>query len=397
MKSKRMALAVLFAVFAGLSAAPAVADPSDKLEEIQAKKAEIRAKRLAAEARAGEVLEVLAGLDAKRARAEARVEELDNRLSILSARIEVVRGRLAEAQKELSLLTSELMVLQRQLVERTDVFTMRAIAAYKAGPTAFLDSALSSDSFTDLVSRFQYHEAALDSDARLIEDIETLRAGTAAHRDAVDERRAQVAQAKLSLEADYEQLDFARAERAAVLAERERAVAVKEVVLAEIEARRDALAAAEAQLESDAAEIHSILAGSSSGAPVGGGQLLWPASGPVTSPYGYRTHPIFGDQRLHTGVDIGAGYGSPVIASDSGYVSYAGVMSGYGNVIVVDHGGGLATTYNHLSAFYVASGQSVGRGTQIGAVGCTGYCTGPHLHFEVRVNGSPVDPMPYLQ
>jgi murein DD-endopeptidase MepM/ murein hydrolase activator NlpD len=131
--------------------------------------------------------------------------------------------------------------------------------------------------------------------------------------------------------------------------------------------------------------------------PTGGGQLLWPAAGPMTSAYGYRTHPIFGDTRLHAGIDIGAAYGAPVIASDSGSVVFAGVMSGYGNAIVIDHGGGLATTYNHLSAFTVSSGQSVRRGAQIGAVGCTGYCTGPHLHFEVRVDGAPVDPMPYLQ
>ena len=108
-------------------------------------------------------------------------------------------------------------------------------------------------------------------------------------------------------------------------------------------------------------------------------------------------HPIFGDRRLHTGIDIGAPYGAPVWAADNGTVTYAGVMSGYGNVIVVDHGGGLATTYNHLSAFAVGTGQAVGRGQQVGNVGCSGYCTGPHLHFEVRINGTPVDPMPYLQ
>jgi murein DD-endopeptidase MepM/ murein hydrolase activator NlpD len=117
----------------------------------------------------------------------------------------------------------------------------------------------------------------------------------------------------------------------------------------------------------------------------------------VTSPFGYRTHPIFGDTRLHTGIDIGAPYGAPVYAADNGTVTYVGAMSGYGNVVVVDHGGGLSTTYNHLSAFFVGTGQSVGRGQQVGSVGCTGYCTGPHLHFEVRINGTPVDPMPYLQ
>jgi murein DD-endopeptidase MepM/ murein hydrolase activator NlpD len=116
----------------------------------------------------------------------------------------------------------------------------------------------------------------------------------------------------------------------------------------------------------------------------------------VTSGFGYRIHPIFGTRRLHTGVDIGAPYGATVSACDSGTVAFAGVMSGYGNVIAIDHGGGFATTYNHLSGFAVQPGQSVSRGQSMGYVGCTGYCTGPHLHFEVRINGNPVDPMPYL-
>ena len=184
-------------------------------------------------------------------------------------------------------------------------------------------------------------------------------------------------------------------------AAREAVLDEKESILHSIEKKKARFEALEDQLDAESNRIQSILNANASSAtgplPTGGGQFLWPAAGPLTSPYGWRTHPIFGDQRLHAGIDIGAPYGAPVIAADEGTVTYAGVMSGYGNVIVVDHGGGIATTYNHLSAFSVGSGQSVGRGSPIGAVGCTGYCTGPHLHFEVRVNGAPVDPMPYLQ
>jgi len=124
--------------------------------------------------------------------------------------------------------------------------------------------------------------------------------------------------------------------------------------------------------------------------------FLWPADGVKTSDFGWRTHPIFGTGRLHSGIDIGAAYGSAISAAASGTVVSAGTMSGYGNVVVIDHGGGIATLYAHQSSVAVGTGQAVERGQTIGYVGSTGYSTGPHLHFEVRVNGTPVDPMGYL-
>ena len=122
----------------------------------------------------------------------------------------------------------------------------------------------------------------------------------------------------------------------------------------------------------------------------------FPADGPISSPFGRRMHPIFHEVRMHTGIDIGAGYGSPVRAAAAGTVVVAGTVSGYGTAIVIDHGGGLGTLYGHLSKLGVHVGSTVTPGQTIGAVGNTGNSTGPHLHFEVRVNGTPVDPMKYL-
>ena len=124
--------------------------------------------------------------------------------------------------------------------------------------------------------------------------------------------------------------------------------------------------------------------------------LQFPADGPVTSGFGPRLHPIFHTMRIHTGIDIGASYGASVHASASGVVVVAGTASGYGNAVVIDHGGGIATLYGHLSRFRVKVGQTVAAGETVGAVGDTGNSTGAHLHFEVRVRGVPVDPMPYL-
>ncbi len=124
--------------------------------------------------------------------------------------------------------------------------------------------------------------------------------------------------------------------------------------------------------------------------------LQWPANGPKTSDYGWRTHPIFGTRRFHAGIDIGAGYGSAVVAAGTGTIVFVGMKGGYGNTVIVDHGGGIATLYAHQSQLAVGSGESVRRGEVVGYVGSTGYSTGPHLHFEVRVNGTPVDPMGYF-
>jgi murein DD-endopeptidase MepM/ murein hydrolase activator NlpD len=131
--------------------------------------------------------------------------------------------------------------------------------------------------------------------------------------------------------------------------------------------------------------------------PSGHGVLAVPIPGaPITSGFGPRVHPIYGDVRMHTGIDFGASSGTPIRAAADGVVVSAGPLGGYGNATVIDHGNGLATLYGHQSSIAVAPGQRVRRGQVIGYVGCTGLCTGPHLHFEVRVRGTPVDPMQYL-
>jgi murein DD-endopeptidase MepM/ murein hydrolase activator NlpD len=125
--------------------------------------------------------------------------------------------------------------------------------------------------------------------------------------------------------------------------------------------------------------------------------MQWPVNGPITSGFGYRTHPVLGYQRLHAGTDFGAGTGSPIVAAASGTVISAGWTGGYGNATIIAHGSGLATLYGHQSRLAVWAGTRVSKGQVIGYVGSTGMSTGPHLHFEVRRFGVPVDAVPYLR
>ncbi|MGH2820846.1 MAG: murein hydrolase activator EnvC family protein [Actinomycetota bacterium] len=383
--------------------APAAADPQERLDGIEERRRRIQADQERLVVRSSDLSSRVQALDQGRAAAESRLDEVEGRLARLDSEIGRVRDEMATAQKKVAALSIHLDDIQESLAANQARFEKRAVDVYKAGPSAAMEGLLSADSFADLLERYVYYESALDADVELLARIQGLETRTEDRRDVVEVQQSAVARSKLALERRRTEVDRVRARRAGLFAARQAAVAEKRALLEGVRSRQDELAAVERQLDRESARIQGILSGGSSPFPSGSGarpsqgRFVWPAEGSLTSPYGYRVHPIFGDTRLHAGIDIGAAYGSSVWAADGGSVAFVGVMSGYGNVVVVDHGGGLATTYNHLSAFLVDEGRRVARGQQIGAVGCTGYCTGPHLHFEVRIDGTPVDPMPYLQ
>jgi len=170
-------------------------------------------------------------------------------------------------------------------------------------------------------------------------------------------------------------------------------------LIARLKENRSALEAAQAQLVRDSESLANLIrqrVAAASGIVLGTGQMSFPTAGQITSRFGSRVHPVLGYRRFHAGVDFGASYGTGIVAADSGKVIFSGWYGGYGNSVIIDHGGGLTTLYAHASRLNVREGQSVSKGQSIAAVGSTGLSTGPHLHFEVRRNGSPVDPMGFL-
>jgi murein DD-endopeptidase MepM/ murein hydrolase activator NlpD len=233
----------------------------------------------------------------------------------------------------------------------------------------------------------------VDRHRRLQEDTTLLEAEAADAKAAVAAEQAGVAARKASLEA-------ARAQQAAVRADVAAEAANEQRLLAQVQARKGDYLAKIRQLERESNDIASQLRRRQAGqklTPSGHGVLGFPtASAVVTSTFGYRVHPIYGDRRLHAGTDFRAPTGTPVLAAGAGTVVFAGWKSGYGNTVIVDHGGQIATLYGHNSALAVAVGDRVRRGERIASAGSTGNSTGPHVHFEVRVGGTPVDPVKYL-
>lgn len=396
-------LAVCSALVLGL-VAPALADPRERLDRIEERRSRVGEQQERLDHQSNDLSSRIQVLDLERAAAETRLDEVEDRLSDLDSEISRLQDEMATAQKKLAVLSIHLDDIQETLARNQSLFEERAVSAYKAGPSAAMDSLLSAETFSDLLERYVYYESALDADIELIDEIGRLESQTEDRRDLVEVQQSTIARNKLVVERQRAEVARVRAERAALFEAKQAAVAEKRAVLESVRTKQDELAKIERELEQESAEIRGLLSGGSgspdlsgSGSPASYGEFAWPANGPLTSAYGYRMHPVLGYSRLHAGIDIGAAYGTPVWAADGGVVSFTGVMSGYGNVVIVDHGGGLATTYNHLSAFLVEDGQTVSRGQQIGLIGATGMVTGPHLHFEVRANGSPVDPMPYLQ
>jgi murein DD-endopeptidase MepM/ murein hydrolase activator NlpD len=227
---------------------------------------------------------------------------------------------------------------------------------------------------------------------RLYKADQQLLSGFKQETDRIDQQRDQVEQQK-------NQIALLKQQLLAQKSEFEAQAGSQQTMITRLRSDRRALEVAETQLLQDSRNIGLLIqqrAGSGGIAFRGTGQMIVPCLGEITSGFGWRMHPILGYQRFHSGVDFGADYGTVINAADSGTVIFAGWYGGYGNAVIIDHGGGITTLYGHTSELYVSEGQTVQRGQAIAAVGSTGLSTGPHLHFEVRQNSDPVDPAAYL-
>lgn len=389
-------LAALTAVVPATAAHAGYAERQQEIrKQIEARKAAIKAdqeKELALERQ-------IAASDARRwalrgevARLQARLAAARDELSRLETQIDILSADLEREQANLE-------ATQAELEKQTGFFNDRVASIYMHAPTALDRTFQLAGNFEEFLVSAQYQAHAVQ------QDIDTVRKIEATKRAIIDKQNAIQAKQQLLLKSRQDTVKHAqeiaslRVARTATVNQIQSELDQRGRLLHDVRKEKEAYERSLRELEAESRAIEAFLRQQQGGGRVIrgiGGYMKWPVSGPITSGYGWRTHPVFHTRSFHTGIDIGCSQGTPIGAARAGRVIDAGSRGGYGNVVIIDHGHGIATVYAHLSAIWVSVGQSVRTLQNIGAAGMTGYATGPHLHWEVRSEGQHTNPMGWL-
>lgn len=359
------------------SAAPSVADDlEDQLADLQSKISSAQAEQASAQ----EIINAVMG----------RLAAIQAELDAANAELDRIRGEQARLNEQIRQNEIALQKAIDDLHARQAILARRVRAIYMHGQLNYVDVIIGSRSFSDFANRLELLKRIIRADFSLILEIQDKQRQIEARRAELEQEKAQLDALEADAQKQQEAIEAKKAEQQSALEEARQHKAAAEQMERELQ---EASADVQARIE---ARLREQQAGGGYTGVVGSGQLGWPCSGPITSPFGYRVHPIFGIEISHAGIDIGVPEGTPVHAADSGTVIEADWISGYGYTVIIDHGNGIQTLYAHNSALIAGTGQSVSKGEVVAYSGQTGNVTGPHCHFEVRISGSPVDPMGYL-
>ena len=316
----------------------------------------------------------------------AEIQVIDEEVAVASDDYRRVKKLLDITETNIESIEADLAEKTEQLSERASILKKRVRDIYMHGQISYIDVLFGAEDFRDLSTRMDLWKKIIRQDYELIKTI-------IAQRTAILE-----AKEKLETEQGHQKLlvDIAEKREASIVERRNR----KQAIMDNLEMEREAADRAYEESLAASREVEYLIrqrqGSGSSASAVGPGGMSWPLIGEITSQYGWRVHPIWGDSRYHSGMDIAGDYGDEIRAAAAGEVIHSGWISGYGYTIIIDHGGSLTTLYGHNEALNVGVGQHVERGDVNAYCGSTGNSTGPHCHFEVRIDGELTDPEAYL-
>jgi murein DD-endopeptidase MepM/ murein hydrolase activator NlpD len=357
------------------------------------------------------------------------LKKIDAQLIDKTKELELVEKQLDDTQNELKKVSDELARTIAQASEHETMMAKRVRVMYMNRTTSYLELLIESENINELLDRLEIIRNVVSFDQKVLEELKLYREKVDAQKVRLEEKEQQITALAETVSEQKHKIEQAKNERSKLLAKLTNQQLKHEDLLKKLELQErrrnttlvnlekeeekyerelDDLERTSKQLEREIQELIRKQNERSRRAEFSGGVMRWPVPGfyRVTSPFGYRVHPVFGTRRMHAGIDIGSNitnrgrqsiYGRNFVAAADGVVILAGRFGGYGNTVIIDHGGDITTLYAHGSRILVLVGQKVDRGDPVMTVGSTGVSTGAHAHFEVRVNGTPVDPMPYLR
>ena len=320
------------------------------------------------------------------------IQELGDKITEYENQYNDLKNQVAEMEANIAVIDADINKVQAEYDRKENLLKKRMVALYKAGDATYLDVLLSSSSIVDFLSKYYMLEKIIDYDTDLMKELEVEKNSIENKKQEQEKKKADLKVAK------------AKAGQMQILMENNKML--QENYSAKLTTEEATLNEQILQYKQEQEEIERQIQAAINWSgdlaiQYKGGVMIWPVgvNGTyITSPFGNRLHPIQGVYKYHSGIDIGnAGYGAPVLAAADGVVTYAGVMSGYGNCVMINHGSGIVTLYGHGQTIYATLGQTVKQGDVIMAVGSTGNSTGPHLHFEVRKDGVATSPIPFLK
>jgi murein DD-endopeptidase MepM/ murein hydrolase activator NlpD len=392
----KLVLALVLAVSSTTTTAPGNSRQSDIDSQIKT----LRSQVAEASAEEADVLDRLDAAASRRRDLERKVAALDGEIHTAETELQAAAERLGAVSTDLDRAEAKFAATDVDLTAAKRELADRAVSAYIHQPTAQAASVLlEGQNFRELAATRDFLRAYVEAQARSVDRYRSLRDDLDTERQSLGALRTDVSAQRDIVAVHRDGLLTARTKQDALRVQVAAEEGTQKALLAEVQSRVKEFEAQIAALKKESDAIGRLLRQRQSGqklAPSGKGVLAVPVPGPITSGFGMRVHPILHTQRMHTGIDFGASTGTPIRAAADGVVVVAEVRGGYGNTVILDHGNTLATLYAHQSRIAVTAGQTVAKGTIVGYVGSTGLATGPHLHFEVRVTGNPVDPMKYL-